>query len=41
MVANYNEKIEEKGVKRICRKDFNKLNEFGDAIIKEIIKMIN
>ena len=40
-VANYNEKIEEMGVKRICRKDFTKLDEFGDNLIKEIREIVN
>ncbi len=40
-MPNYNQELENKGIKRICRKDFSKLNEFGDAIIKEIVKMIN
>ncbi len=40
-VANYNEKIEEIGVQKICRKDYQKLDEFGKNLIKEIEEMID
>ncbi len=39
--VKYNQEAEERGVKIVCRKDFSKLNEFGNTIIKEIVKMIN
>lgn len=39
-VAQYNEEIEDRGVKRICRKDFADMDKFGVEIIKEISKMI-
>jgi hypothetical protein len=39
-VAQYNKELEKIGIKKVCRKDFANMNQFGDDIIKEIIKMI-
>lgn len=39
-VAQYNKEVEKIGVKKVCRKDFANMSQFGDSIIKEIAKMI-
>lgn len=38
--AEYNEEVEKRGVKKVCRKDFLHMEKFGSDIIQEIVKII-
>lgn len=39
-VPEYNEEVEEKGVKRVILKDYTKLDEFAQKVVQEIKEII-